>query len=50
MLNSMVEELARQRRADLLEQACRERLQRLASRKGRRRIAAEPSAICDEIR
>jgi len=49
MLNSMVEELARQRRADLLEQACRDRLQRLASRKARSG-AAQPDAICEQDR
>ena len=49
MLLSMVQELARQRRADLLDQACRERLQRLASRKARR-DAAYPAAICDRER
>jgi hypothetical protein len=49
MFNTMVEELARQRRADLLEQACRERLQRLASRKTRR-DGSEPAAICEQNR
>jgi hypothetical protein len=35
MMITMVEELARQRRADLLEQACRDRLRRLAMSKAR---------------